>query len=444
MTVQRWWAEQAWLGGESLVPSVLIESEDGWLVAVTPGIADPPPSARRLDGLVLPGLANAHSHAFHRALRGRTQSGSGDFWSWRRAMYRVAERLDPESYFRLARATYAEMVLAGFTAVGEFHYLHHGPAGVPYDDPNQMGAALVAAARDAGIRLTLLDTCYLRGGFDAELEGPQRRFGDADVDAWVDRTAQFRVESGAKLGAAIHSVRAVPPEAAARVASVAGERGWVLHAHVSEQRAEHEECQERTGASPLQHLADGEVLSPAFTAVHGTHFGPDDVRLLAGTNGRCCLCPTTERDLGDGVGPVSDLAQAGVRMCLGTDSQAVIDGFEEARALELDGRLVAERRGLTTPARLLESATVDGMDALGCPAGRLEAGRLADFVSVRMSSLRTAGADKSSVATAVFVATAADVHSVVIGGRLVVEDGRHLDLPDPEKELAAVVSALWP
>ena len=177
----RYWCELAWMGGGRAESGVLVEVEDGVVAAVTVGTATPPPGARRLEGLTLPGLANAHSHAFQRALRGRTHRASGSFWSWREQMYRVADRIDPDTYFALARATFAEMALAGVTTVGEFHYLHHAAGGARYGDPNEMSRALLAAAAEAGVRITLLDCCYLHGGIGTPLDDTQRRFADASA-----------------------------------------------------------------------------------------------------------------------------------------------------------------------------------------------------------------------------------------------------------------------
>ena len=244
-----------------------------------------------MEGLTLPGLANVHSHAFHRALRGRTQEAHGSFWTWRDLMYAVADRLDPDGYLRLARAVYAEMALAGFTAVGEFHYLHHGPGGVPYADPNVMGQALIEAARLSGVRLTLLDACYLEGGFDAPLQGAQRRFGDGTSAGWIDRVQCLRGDSRTRIGAAIHSVRAVPPLAMAEVAGWAGSRGWRLHAHVSEQRKEQTDCLRHRGTTPLGVLAAAGAVHPRFTAVHGTHFADTDIVGLAAGWGRLLPVP---------------------------------------------------------------------------------------------------------------------------------------------------------
>jgi formiminoglutamate deiminase len=435
-----WWARHAWLGGARPASGVLLEVKDGRFAAVTPGVSDPPPAAVRLEGLTLPGLANVHSHAFHRALRSRAQGGRGTFWTWRQQMYEVADRLDPDNYLRLATATYAEMALAGFTAVGEFHYVHHAPGGLPYENPNVMGHALVEAARRAGIRLTLLDTCYLESGFDVPLEGPPRRFGDGSAAGWIERVRHLQPDSRTRIGAAVHSVRAVPPLATAQVAEWAASQEWCLHAHVSEQRREQTDCLRHRGTTPLGVLAAAGAVSPSFTAVHGTHFSDADVTGLADAGGGCCLCPTTERDLGDGIGPAPVLYSAGIPVCLGSDSHAIIDGFEEARAIELDARLASGQRGLFPPEALLEVATVNGMTALGWPAGVLAPGRLADFVTVRLDSPRTAGAGPALLAAAVFAAAPGDVDVVVVDGQQVVSEGRHLLVADVGQELAAAIA----
>ncbi|MFI0791383.1 formimidoylglutamate deiminase [Micromonospora rubida] len=450
MTGTRWLAEYAWLPDRAEpTADVLIEAEDGRITAVTPLTGAGTPTAgvevlgdaTRLPGLTLPGLANAHSHAFHRALRGRTHGGRGDFWTWRNVMYEVAARLDPDSYLALARAAYAEMALAGITCVGEFHYLHHGPDGTPYADPNAMGAALAEAAAQAGIRLTLLDTCYLTATVDGEpLTGPQRRFGDGDALRWADRASAFTPHGGHTLvGAAVHSVRAVPAEQLATVAGWADRRGAPLHVHLSEQPAENDACRAVHGRTPARLLADHGVLGPGTVAVHATHPTSADVTLLGDTGTGVCLCPTTERDLADGIGPARRLAEAGVALSLGSDSHAVIDLFEEARAVELDERLRTRRRGHFAPAELLAAATVAGHAALGWrDAGRIAVGDRADLVTVRLDSARTAGVPPVG---AFFAATAADVASVVVDGRQVVADGRHLRVDVP-RELRTAIEAV--
>jgi formiminoglutamate deiminase len=439
-----WHAELAWLGPDrGVAERVLVEADGDRIVAVTPG-ADPRPGAARLRGLTVPGLANAHSHAFHRALRGRTQQGGGDFWSWRERMYRLAGRLDPDGYLALATATYAEMALAGVAAVGEFHYLHHDPTGRPYADPNRMGHVLQEAARRAGLRLTLIDTCYLRAGLGGEpLAGPQVRFGDGSAAAWAERAAALRDGRAVRVAAGVHSVRAVDPEGMATVAAWAADRQAPLHLHLSEQPAENRACLAATGRTPAALAAEAGVLGSRTTAVHATHLTGGDLALLGGSGTAACLCPTTERDLADGIGPARALADAGSPLCVGSDSHAVIDLFEEARAIELDERLATGRRGHHRPADLLEAATAGGMAALGWHAGRLAPGRLADLVAVDLDSPRMAGADAAvAVDQLVFAATAADVTDLVVSGRQVVAGRRHLLVADPGRALAEAVAAL--
>jgi len=439
-----WHAELVWLGpARGVAERVLLEVDGDRIAAVTEGV-EPPAGARRLPGLTIPGLANAHSHAFHRALRGRTHRGGGDFWTWRERMYELAGHLDPDGYLELARAAYAEMALAGVTAVGEFHYLHHDPAGRPYADPNRMGSALIEAAGQAGVRLTLIDTCYLRAGLGGEpLAGAQRRFGDGDAAAWAERAGALDDGPMVRVAAGVHSVRAVDPAAMTAVAAWAEGRRAPLHLHLSEQRAENQACLAATGRTPAALAEAAGVLGPRTTAVHATHLTGDDIARLGATRTSVCLCPTTERDLADGVGPASALASAGSPLCLGSDSHAVVDLFEEARAVELDERLVTERRGHHRPADLLQAATAAGMDALGWDAGRLEPGRLADLVTVGLDSPRLAGARPAEAADQlVFAATAADVRQVVVGGRRVVEDGRHLLVGDVAAALAKAIAAV--
>ncbi len=437
-------ADFAWLGGERAEADVLIEVDGERITAVRAG-ATPRAGAVRLRGLTLPGLANGHSHAFHRALRGRTHRSGGSFWTWREDMYAVAAVLTPDSYAALARAVFAEMALAGITCVGEFHYLHHGPGGTAYADPNAMGEALLAAADEAGIRITLLDTCYLAGGFGRPLAGPQLRFGDGDADRWAARAAALENGPRARIGAAVHSVRAVPAEQLPTVAGWAADRGAPLHAHLSEQRAENDDCRTAHGRTPTQLLADAGALGPRTTAVHATHLTDGDVALLGGSRTTVCLCPTTERDLADGIGPARALADAGAALCVGSDSNAVVDLLEEARGVELDERLATQRRGHWPAADLLRAATTDGAAALGWPeAGRLEAGALADLVTVGLDSVRLAGARPDTLLESVFfAATAADVRDVVVGGRRVVEDGRHATIDVP-RALGESIAAVLP
>jgi formiminoglutamate deiminase len=352
------WCELAWLGGERAEEDVLIELDGDRIASATAGVASPPPEATTLPGLTIPGMANAHSHAFQRALRGRTQAARGDFWTWRERMYEIAAGIDPDRYLALARATFGEMALAGITAVGEFHYLHHGPDGARYEDPNAFGEAVIAAAREVGVRITLLDTCYLRGGIGREAEGVQLRFSDGSAEAWAERLEALEPADGARVGAAIHSVRAVDPEQAAHVAAFAADRSWPLHAHVSEQPAENEECASAYGKTPTGLLAEAGALSERFTAVHATHLAAADVELLGGGGCGVCLCPTTERDLADGVGPARLLAKAGTLLSLGTDSHA----------------LYSRRRGRSSSTSASRPGPVEVIPRSSCSAPRPPAG----------------------------------------------------------------------
>jgi formiminoglutamate deiminase len=392
--------------------------------AVRAGV-DPHPDDRRLSGVLLPGFANAHCHAFHRALRGRTHADGGTFWTWREQMYAVASRLDPDRYHALARAVYTEMVLSGITAVGEFHYLHHDHRGRRYTDPNAMSAALAAAATEAGLRLTLLDTCYLSGGLSTGGHLPlgpvQQRFSDGDVDGWAARLASWAVPDGVVAGSAIHSTRAVPERQLARFAEVVP--SGPVHVHLSEQTGENAAVQGFYGCSPTELLAHHGLLDNRTTAVHATHLTTTDVELLGRARSYACFCPTTESDLADGIGPAQKLRAAGATITLGSDQNAVIDMFTEMRDLEMHQRLISHDRGRFSPDELMAAATSDGHRSLGRPdCGRLRAGALADFVEVDAGSPRTVGSRPDQIA---YAATASDVRTVVIGGRPVVQDGAH-------------------
>jgi formiminoglutamate deiminase len=439
-----YWCELAWLGGERAAEGVTVEVEGERIESVETGALTPPPGATRLDGITIPGVANAHSHAFQRALRGRTHAGRGDFWTWREAMYALAARLDPDLYLALARATFGEMALAGITCVGEFHYLHHGPDGVPYADPNEMGETMIRAAREAGVRITLLDACYLHGGIGEEPDEIQRRFSDGDADGWADRVTGLSQAPGARIGAAIHSIRAVDADSARTVAAWSAERGAPLHAHVSEQPAENSACLEEYGSSPTRVLADAGAVGERFVAVHATHLLEGDYGILGDARATCCLCPTTERDLADGIAPAERLADAGAGLALGSDSHAVIDPFEEARAVELDERLATGERGRNPAPALLAAATSAGHACLGWPdGGRIAQGAIADLVTLALDTPRLAGTEPANAAgSVVFAATAADVRGVIAGGRPIVRDGEHLEL-DVTTELEAAIAAVW-
>ncbi|HUZ27445.1 MAG TPA: formimidoylglutamate deiminase [Streptosporangiaceae bacterium] len=454
-----WHAELAWLPGLGVRRDVLVEAVGDRFTGATPGVAAAglPAGTTRLAGLTLPGLANAHSHAFHRALRGITQAGRGTFWTWRERMYEVAGRLDPDRYLSLARATYAEMALAGITCVGEFHYVHHDTGGAAYADPNEMGRALIEAAAQAGIRICLLDACYLSGGLGPggdrlPLAGAQLRFGDGDAHAWVARVDALGADehgmlgAQARAGAAIHSVRAVPPDQMGPIVAWARRLGAPLHAHLSEQQAENHACLAAYGQTPAEVLDEAGALGPRSTAVHATHLSATDIALLGDRRSYACFCPTTEADLADGIGPARALASAGSPLTVGSDSQAVIDLLEETRRVELGERLATWERGHFTAAELLRAATVDGHASLGWPeVGQIAPGALADLVTIALDTPRTAGtAPDTALESVIFGATAADVRAVVVGGREVVRDGQHLLVPDVPAALSAAIRAVLP
>ncbi len=327
---------------------------DGHLVRTAPGPAT----------LALPGFVNAHSHAFQRALRGRVERRSvehqnDDFWAWRNTMYHDAARLTPDDVRALATWAYSDMVRSGFVAVGEFHYLHHDENGAPYATP-AMSHAIVAAARDVGIALTLLETAYLRGGFEQPLQPQQRRFAFADSDAFLRHLDGVRASvRGVVVGVALHSVRACPKDAIVAIAAACAADGTLLHVHACEQPAEVLACQREHGMTPIALLQQCGALTPRTTVVHATHLSDADVVLLARSGATVCLTPSTERNLGDGLCRIADLHNARVPLCIGSDSHARIDAIDELRSVEDHERLRLMRRNvLVAPGARLGPALV--------------------------------------------------------------------------------------
>ncbi|TFB85292.1 formimidoylglutamate deiminase [Cryobacterium algoricola] len=424
-----YWCATALIDGQSVNAVRVHAAPDGtiaWLETGVPACDDDV-----LLGTVFPGMGDAHSHAFHRALRGRTQADGGDFWRWRESMYAAASALDPDLYYELASAVFAEMLVSGWTAVGEFHYVHHRPDGRPYPDAHAMELAVAAAARDTGIRLTLLDTCYLRGGANRPLSDLQLRFGDGSADAWLRRWDGLRdsLDAGSHavagsgpavtLGAALHSVRALPRSAMATI--LAGLPPTVpLHIHLSEQPQENAECLAEYGLTPTGLLHELGALTPRLSVVHATHLTDADVKLLGDAGVTAVFCPTTEADLGDGIGPARRLADAGARLALGSDQNAVVDPFLEARGLEAGERLASGRRGRFSPPDLTEALTRGGYASLGLGTGGLQVGAWLDLVELDAASVRTVGASANQLP---LVATASDVRRVIVGGRIVASDG---------------------
>ncbi len=397
----------------------------------------------------VPAAVNAHSHAFHRILRGRTHQGAdggvGNFWTWREQMYEAAAGLTPASYQQLATAVFAEMVVSGWSAVGEFHYLHHDVDGAPYagEAEHGMELGLARAAKAAGIRLVLLDTCYLQGGLAGsgavlELNVTQKRFSDRDVAGWLERHGRLAaalvvIDAGEgllSLGAAIHSVRAVPPAALEQIAAGL-DSALPLHVHLSEQPAENESCLAAYGLSPTGLLKRSGLLTARLSAVHATHLSGADIAVLGAARAGIVMCPSTEADLGDGIGPARELADAGAVIALGSDQHAVLDPYLEQRALEHGERLRSGERGRFSPAEISAAARTGGLRSLGL-------GENDDYLEVRTDSVRTAGSRASQLP---LTATAADIAEVHINGQLVARDGIHFRLGDPADLYAAFFRA---
>ena len=437
-----YFAQWAWRGAEHAVANVRITVSNGTISAVEDN-AEKQAGDVAISGVVMPGLVNAHSHAFHRALRGRTHGGTGDFWSWRTPMYEIANRLTPDSYRELAAMTFAEMALSGITGVGEFHYIHHNTDGTKYKNPNEMGLAMVQAAQRAGIRIALLDVAYLHAALDKpEPLAEQRRFSDGNIDAWLDRVdALGEGGDGWTVGMAPHSVRAVHPRELEEV--VANRHGKVVHLHVSEQPAENAACIAATGMTPTQVLDNVGLLGQHVTAVHATHLTDTDIALLGKSRTCVCLCPTTERDLADGVGPAAALRDAGATLSLGTDSNAFIDMFEETRAIETDERLVTGKRGLHAPSSLLAAATSVGATSLGWGQHGIQVGAPADFIALSLDSVRLASFDGANgAAHIVHSAAPSDVRDVWVGGKQIVANFRHSEIDDVVAGLRSAIAAV--
>jgi formimidoylglutamate deiminase len=395
---------------------------------------------------LLPGLANAHSHTFQRLFRGRTEgraAGGDTFWTWREQMYRAAGFVSPEDVYDVARATFLEMVCAGITVVGEFHYLHNDPVGNPYDDPNLLGKEVIRAARSVGLRICLLRTAYFRAGFERAPHAGQRRFYERP-EAYLRNLETLAADcaglANVTLGAAPHSIRAVPLQSLREIAEFAGAHGGIpLHTHISEQLGENAACVAEYGLSPVTLLAENGVLSREATLVHAIHLTDQEFGAVATAGATICSCPTTERNLGDGIFPADAAARLGIRVALGTDSQAQIDLLEDARQLEYHLRLRDQTRGILDGAAregwvssapiadgLLGAATRNGYAALGLAGGGLAAGEPADFFTVDVSDLSILGTEPESLAAqAVFALSKSAIRDVAVGGRMILVDGDH-------------------
>lgn len=397
---------------------VVAISEEGLIEAIEPRAAD----ALITDPLpgiaLLPGFVNTHSHVFQRILRGHTQrvlAEQDTFWTWRRAMYAEAARLNPDRLYVSALQTYREMLAAGYTTVGEFHYVHHQPDGRPYADPNAMSQAILQAGREAGIRVMLLMSAYAQGGFGQPPETGQLRFCDASVAAYLERVEALRV-AGVPLGVAPHSVRAVPVSWLRAIAEYSRQHRLPLHIHADEQVAEIEQTRAACGCAPIELLERSGALSALTTVIHATHASPGEIELLARSGSTVCVCPTTEGDLGDGIAPYAELLLNGIPLAIGADSNTRLDPLEELRWAEYSARMRYQRRRvlvadeLTSPGPLLLAAgTVAGARALGLSTGELVVGRPADLVAINLNHPALTGWTREDLLDGLFFGASADV-----------------------------------
>ncbi|MBB5066559.1 formimidoylglutamate deiminase [Granulicella mallensis] len=389
---------------------------------------------------VLPGFVNVHSHAFQRLIRGKSESrvtSGKDFWSWRGTMYHAAASLSPQDVYDVARMAFLEMVKAGTTTVGEFHYLHTAPDGTPYEDPNLLGRQVIDAARSVGIRIVLLRSAYLRSGFELSPDPGQTRFFETASDFCRNAEALIGTYShdphGVRFGIAPHSVRAVPLDALHPIVAWARSKDLPVHMHVAEQLAENAACVREYGRTPLALLHDEKLLGPDFTAVHAIHITDEEIAMLAEAQGTICSCPTTERNLGDGILAADSAMRAGIRIALGSDSQAQIDPLEDARQLDYHLRLMQQQRaildqigGQSLSARLFACATVNGARSLGLDSGSFTQDSSADFVTVDLNDLSIAGhTGEDLLQILMFGLNRSAIKDVFVSGKQILRDGKH-------------------
>jgi formimidoylglutamate deiminase len=389
---------------------------------------------------MLPGLIDVHSHSFQRLIRGKSESrrtSGKDFWSWRGTMYHAAAQLTPRDVYDVARMAFLEMALAGITTVGEFHYLHNAPDGCPYDDPNLLGQQVIAAAQSVGIRIVLLRSAYFRSGYGVPTDTGQTRFFEkrkdfiANTEVLIAAYEEKRDE--VQVGIAPHSIRAVPLEDLREIAAWVGAKGLPVHMHVSEQVAENAACIAEYGSTPVMLLSKEGLLTRSLTAVHATHITDEETRMMADAGAIICACPTTERNLGDGILSADSVMRAGIRVALGSDSQAQIDLLEDARQLDYHLRLSHQERAVLDQiddqplaSRLLDCATINGAQSLGVASGELVDGAYADFITVDLDHPSIAGnAPEDLLPMIVFGLTPSAIRDVAVNGRLIIRDGKH-------------------
>ena len=432
---------------------VRIQIEDGkisnWETSTTPS-----PSAELVD-IVIPGVPNAHSHVFQRALVGhcerKSPSDQDDFWSWRTKMYKLAEKLNPDTLKPIARQAFAEMLAAGYTTVAEFHYIHRS-----IDDKhhaNDMFEAIFEAAQDVGIRLTYLPILYERGGFGrSNLNRTQRLFA-LNFDAYVDhyRYAREYKNASINVGLGVHSLRAVSEDSLENISNLAKDEECPIHVHIAEQTAEVDECIATHGAKPLRWLLDNVDVDDNWCLVHATHVDAKELASLAATSAVVCLCPTTEANLGDGIFPLKVWKTLDGGIAIGSDSQISINPFEELRWLEYGHRLVLRSRNVVpthpnthTGEILFHDAISSGNRACGQWRTPLAPGSNADLITLREDSPILAGHRSASTLDAlVFAGIHNAIDRVMVAGKWVVKDGKHIASPSLEKEYANCVRELW-
>lgn len=387
---------------------------------------------------LIPGMINTHSHSFQRAIRGRTEYRSAahlddNFWSWRQQMYDAALTFSPEQVHAAAALTFLEMLMAGITTVGEFHYLHHQPDGTPYADPNELAHRVIAAAEHVGIRIALLRVAYNRAGFQKTTDPRQRRFIEPDIDTYLHRFENLQKHHHTNplvtVGLAPHSIRAVPRTWLASLADYNATHNLPLHIHACEQRVELTESQAEYNLSPIELLADLGLLGPKTTLVHATHLSPADLDLMQANQPTVCACPTTERNLGDGFLPALELTNRNIPIALGSDSQANIDPFEEMRLTEYHERLRLERRNILSPQpanTLFPMATQNGTRALALNTGKLQPGHHADFSTINLDHITLIGTTPQTLLTDLTLSTTpAAIHDVFVAGRQLIHNGHH-------------------
>lgn len=440
-----WLADFIYTGNKFESALAMFAAPDGTITRFSREEADLAKCRPLPNRAILPGLINAHSHSFQRVIRGRTEHRTATqhdtFWTWRESMYHAANLLSPDAIYHAARMAFLEMLLSGITTVGEFHYLHHAPGGIPYEDRNLLAFQILRAADEVGIRVALLRTAYVRSGWERSSDPRQARFITPQVDDFLADTDHLRAAipnvcrpGRAWLGVAPHSVRAVPLDYLRKVAAYARTYDLPLHMHVSEQPAEVETCLGEYALRPVELLHKQGVLDSRFTGVHAIHITSDEIGYLAKAGATVCACPTTERNLGDGIVPADALYAAGVGVCFGSDSNVQIDSLEDARSLEYHLRLKRIERVVLAPdhaqdslaRRLFASATDVGAASIGAPSGRLEMDRQADFFTVDLDDPSIAGAEPESLLShIVFSLERTAIRDVYIGGELVISDSSH-------------------